>query len=116
MFARMRGGDAVRGGGHAYDGSATEWRQGRTGNAVWLPAARELRHILDTAPRAATTIATGASGRPWSEGTSRKEFRTPIARLESEGRVAKGITFRGLRSTAATKLADADVRAMLGHR
>lgn len=121
MFAGMRGGDVVRAAWSAYDGTAIEWRQGKTGDVVWLPAARELRTVLDAAPRVATTIVTGASTRPWTEGTLRKEFRTLIARLEKSGQIAKGITFHGLRSTAATNLADlgADVRAiqaMLGHR
>jgi integrase len=121
MFAGMRGGDVVRVGWSAYNGQEIEWRQGKTGDAVWLPAARELRIILDAAPRVATTIVTGASNRPWTEGTLRKEFRTLIASLEKSGQVAKGLTFHGLRSTAATNLANlgADVRAiqaMLGHR
>lgn len=121
MFAGMRGGDIVRVAWNAYDGSAIEWRQGKTGEAVWLPAHRELRAILDAAPRAATTIVTGPSGRPWTEGTLRKFFRTLIARLEQEGRVGLGLTLHGLRTTAATVLADlgADVRAiqaMLGHK
>jgi integrase len=121
MFAGMRGGDVVRAGWSAYDGQTIEWRQGKTGDLVSLPIHQELRVILDQAPRVATTIVTGALGRPWTEATLRKEFRTLIVRLERAGRVRPGLTFHGLRSTAGKVLADmgADVRAiqaLLGHR
>lgn len=121
MYAGTRGGDVVRIGWTAYDGSSIEWRQGKTGDAVWLPAHRDLRTILNETPRVATTIVAGASGRPWKHATLSKEFRALILRLEREGRVRPGLTFHGLRSTAGKVLADlgADVRAiqaMLGHR
>jgi integrase len=122
MFAGMRGGDVVRILWSAYDGTAIEWRQGKTGDTVWLPVARELRQVLDGIhPRIATTIVSGVNGKAWTEAALRKSFRTLIARLEREDRVGKGLTFHGLRSTAATTLADlgGDVRAiqaMLGHR
>ena len=38
MFAGMRIGDAVRVTWSIYDGANLEWRQGKTGDAVWLPA------------------------------------------------------------------------------
>ena len=80
-----------------------------------------LREILDAAPRIGETIVAGPDGRPWAEGTLRANFRDLIRRLEDEGRIAKGLTFHGLRSTNATRLADAgaDVRAIqaeLGQR
>ncbi len=67
------------------------------------------------------TIVTGATGQPWHEGTLRKNFRDLIVRLLADGWVRPGLTFHGLRTTAAKNLADlgADVRAiqaMLGHR
>jgi integrase len=121
MFAAMRGGDAVRVTWPIYDGTALEWRQGKTGDDVWVPADRELRNLLDAAPRAAVTIVTGALGRPLSEAGFRKAFRSLILRLEKEGRVESGLTFHGLRHTAGKTLADlrADprmIQALLGHR
>jgi integrase len=58
---------------------------------------------------------------PRQVATLRKEFRQLIALLEAENQIAPGLTFHGLRTTAAKNLADlgADVRAiqaMLGHR
>ena len=64
---RRRGagiGDASRVTWSIYDGASLEWRQGKTGDAVWLPVHRDLRALLDAAPRTATTIVTGAAGRP----------------------------------------------------
>lgn len=121
MYAGMRIGDVVRLGWSAYTGDAIEWRQGKTGDLVWLPAHRDLRAILAETPRVATTIVAGAHGRPWTAATLRKEFRALVVRLLHDGRVLPGLTFHGLRSTAATRLADAgaDIRAiqaLLGHR
>lgn len=121
MFASMRGGDVVCVRWSAYNGSAIGWQQNKTSDQVWKPARRMLREILDAAPRIGETIVAGPDGRPWAEGTLRANFRDLIRRLEDEGRIAKGLTFHGLRSTNATRLADAgaDVRAIqaeLGQR
>ena len=120
MWAGPRGEDVVRMSWSAYDGQHVEWRQGKTGNAVWLPADYRLREILDATPRVATTIVTGASGRPWKPATLRKEFRALILRLLADGLVRPGITFHGMRTTAGKNLGDlgGDIRAIqarLGH-
>jgi integrase len=121
MFAGMRIGDAVRVTWSIYDGAHLEWRQGKTGDTVWLPAHRELRALLDAASRTATTIVTGAAGRPLMDSGLAKGFRTLILRLEREGRIGDGLTFHGLRHTAGKTLADlgADprvIQALLGQR
>lgn len=121
MYAGMRGGDVARAAWSSYDGTAIAWRQSKTGEPVWLPAHRELRAILDAAPRRATTMVAGAWGRSWKASTLQRQFRALVRSLEREGKVGPGLTFHGLRSTAGKNLADlgADVRAimaMLGHR
>jgi integrase len=121
MFAGMRIGDATRVTWSIYDGANLEWRQGKTGDAVWLPAHRDLRALLDAAPRSATTIVTGVNGRPLKEAGLAKAFRTLILKLERKGRVGDGLTFHGLRHTAGKTLADlgADprmIQALLGQR
>jgi integrase len=121
MFASMRGGDVVCVRWSDYNGTAIQWQQNKTADPVWKPARRMLRAILDAAPRIGETIVAGADGRPWADGTLRANFRELIRGLEDEGRIAKGLTFHGLRSTNATRLADAgaDVRAIqaeLGQR
>jgi integrase len=121
MFAGMRIGDAVRVTWSIYDGANLEWRQGKTGDTVWLPAHRDLRALLDAAPRLAATIVTGVAGRPLKEAGLSKAFRTLILRLERLGRIGNGLTFHGLRHTAGKTLADlgADpraIQALLGQR
>lgn len=121
MFAAMRDGDVAWVPWSIYDGAMLRWRQGKTGDAVELPAAAELRALLDAAPRLATTIVTGAKGRPLTEAGVRKAFRQIVKRLERDGRVGLGLTFHGLRTTAATTLADlgADIemiKSLLGQR
>ncbi len=121
MFAGMRIGDAARVTWSIYDGTSLEWRQGKTGDAVWLPAHRDLRALLEAAPRLAATIVTGAAGRPLKESGLAKAFRTLILRLEREGKVSSGLAFHGPRHTAGKTLADlgADprvIKALLGQR
>lgn len=121
MYAAMRIGDATRVTWSIYDGTALEWRQGKTGDEVWVPVHRELRALLDGAPRPATTIVTGALGRPLTEAGLEKSFRVLILTLEREGKIGKGLTFHGLRHTAGKALADLGaesrmIQALLGHR
>jgi integrase len=120
-YAGMRGGDIVRVTWAIYDGKTLEWRQGKTGDPVWLPALPELRAILDEAKRIAPTIVTSAYGRPWTEAGLRKAFRTLILRLERNRKIAPGLTLHGRRHTLGDELANlgADprmIQAVLGHR
>lgn len=120
-FAGMRIGDAARVTWSAYDRTSIEWRQGKTGDVVWLPAHRDLRALLDMTPRIATTIVTGSLGRPLKEAGLAKAFHTLILRLERQGRVQPGLTFHGLRHTAGKQLADLGcdprtIATMLGQR
>jgi len=120
MFACLRIDKAHQIPWTAYDGKAIAW-QHKTDQENWLPAATELRRILDATPGVATTIVTSTKGRPYRPGSLDKAFRALILRLQAEGKVASGLTFHGLRHTAGKQLADlgADVRtiaAMLGHK
>jgi hypothetical protein len=88
-----------------YDGAHVEWRQGKTGAIVWVPAHRELRALLETAARTATTIVTGTAGRPPTDSGLAEGLRTLILRLELEVRISDGLTFLGLRHAAGKTLA-----------
>jgi len=117
----MRGGDIVRVTWSIYDGERLEWKQGKTGDSVWLPVLSELRAILDAAPRVAPTIATNTYGRPMTEAGLRKAFRTLILRLQKEGKIAPGLTLHGRRNTLGDELANLRaeprmIQAVLGHR
>lgn len=122
MFAGARIGDVQWMTWSVYDGQRLRWRQGKTGEEVDLPVDWRLRAILEAAPRGtATTIATGRGGIPYTPPGLAKAFRTLIKRLENVGAVEPGLTFHGLRHTAATRLADLGcdprtIAAMLGHK
>lgn len=120
-YAGMRGGDIVRVTWSIYDGQNLEWKQGKTGDPVWLPALSELRMVLDAAPRIATTIATNTYDRPMTEAGLRKAFRLLILRLQKAGKVAPGLTLHARRHNLGDELANlgADprmIQAVLGHR
>lgn len=120
-YAGMRGGDIVRVTWSIYDGQRLEWKQGKTGDTVWLPALTELRDLLDAAPRIAPTIATNSYDRPMTEAGLRKAFRTLILRLLKTGRIAPGLTLHGCRHTLGDELANVGaearmIQAVLGHR
>lgn len=121
LDAGMRGGDIVRVTWSIYDGERLEWKQGKTGDPVWLPVLPRLRATLNEAKRVAPTIVTSVYGRPLSEAGLRKAFRTLILRLMKDGRVAPGLTLHGTRHTLGDELGNlgADprmIQAVLGHR
>lgn len=121
VYAGMRGGDIVRVTWSIYDGAALEWKQGKTGDPVWLPALAELRALLDGAERIAPTIATNTYNRPMTEAGLRKAFRTLILRLQKAGKVAPGLTLHGRRHSLGDALANVGaeprmIQAVLGHR
>jgi integrase len=120
-YAGMRGGDIVRVTWSIYDGERLEWKQGKTGDVVSLPALSELRALLDAAPRAAPTIATNTFDRPMTEAGLRKAFRLLILRLLRDRLVAPGLTLHACRHTLGDELANLGaeprmIQAVLGHR
>lgn len=135
-YAGLREGDAIRLTWSAYDGEVIESRQLKTGDPIWVPTHRELRRILDEAraglPELAArlakrnkpvplTIVAGQRGQPFTETGFRARFFKVIRQLVADGEVAPGLTYHGLRHTAATMLADAgcdtrDIMAITGHK
>ncbi len=100
----------------AYDGSAVQVVQSKTGARLWIPAHRELRALLDGMPRDAATILTRADRKPWKPDHFNHTF---AAATKAAG--LSGLVFHGLRHTAATWLADAgctpsQIAAITGHR
>lgn len=135
-YAGLREGDAIRLTWSAYDGAAIESRQLKTGDPIWVPAHSELRRILGETraylPELAAklskkgrpvplTIVVGQRGEPFTEAGFRARFFKVIRQLVADGEVSPGLTFHGLRHTAATMLADAgcdtrDIMAVTGHK
>jgi len=80
----------------AYDGTALNVRQSKTGAPVRVPVTRELKALLDAAPRRTLTICATSRGTPWTLDGFKASWRKvkPV-----------GLTFHDLRGTAVTRLA-----------
>lgn len=113
----QREGDVLRLTWAQFDGEAVTLRQSKTGEQLVVPAHPELVAYLERLPRIELgTIVVGARGRPLTGNG----FRTLFQRQRAAAGVS-GITFHGLRHTAAQALAEAgcseaEIRAVLGHR
>jgi site-specific recombinase XerD len=133
-FAGMRQQDVIAVTWASYDGSAIETRQLKTGDPPWVPAHKDLRSILDAererrniaAAHKKMEILIGARGKPLTGAGFRSRFFGIIRDLTATGTVEPGLTFHGLRHTAATLLAEAgcdakdidakDIMAVTGHK
>lgn len=135
-YAGLREGDVIRLTWTAYDGAVIESRQLKTGDPIWVPAHSDLRTLLTEAragrPALAAkliakskpvplTIVVGQRGEAFTESGFRARFFKVIRRLVADGTVQPGLTFHGLRHTAATMLADAgcdtrDIMSITGHK
>lgn len=117
----QRQGDILRMPWSAFDGTAVEIVQAKTGNRVWLPASALLRALLKGLARpkdgklASVTILTTAAGKPFKGDHFKHEWRkvTLAAGLD-------GYTFHGLRHTAGQAVADLggtedEIMSLLGH-
>lgn len=129
MFAGMREGDVLRATRLNYDGERLTWVQGKTGAPIRLPAAPQLRAILDEALAATAAgdgvkhlqLVLGSRGEPYTPDGFRTMLWKLIHKLEVAGEVMPGLTFHGLRHTAASTLAELgasphEIAAMLGQR
>jgi integrase len=91
LYTGLREGDVIRITWSAYDGTAFETRQGKTGNAIWMQAHRDLRIILDAiTPRMSPLIVIGTRGRLFTENGFQSRFFKFVRAIEKEGRVGKG--------------------------
>jgi len=93
----------------AFDGTAFEIRQGKTGEALWVPAHKELRAILSERKdlRRGPIIVVGAKGKPFTQTGFQTRFFGLLRRLKEVGKVGEGLSFHGLRHTVGRKLAEA---------
>ena len=111
----QRGEDLVTMAWSAYDGTAIEVVQAKTGARVWVPLHATAKARVDAAPRRAVTILTRPDGKPWKID----HFRHAMgAAIRAAG--LSGVVTHGLRATAATWLAEAgcserEIMAITGH-
>lgn len=126
MYAGMREGDALAATQLNYLGTHIMWTQRKTGEPLRLKADPRLRAILDEAlaNRSADDASHLALNRQGQHYTM-DGFRTMLWKLNDQlkrdGKVQPGLTFHGLRHTAASTLADLgagsrEIAAMLGHK
>ena len=130
MFLGMREGDALSVTRINYTGGRMTWMQGKTDSPMRLPVAPRLKEILDEALAHQTVTADGVEhlqlvlnsrGEPYTPDGFRTMLWKLIHRLEQAGKVMPGLTFHGLRHTAATTLAELgasphEIAALLGHK
>jgi integrase len=120
MFTGLRKADVIALPRHAVKGGVIV--TSKTGEEVNLHIHPDLEAILDAAPaHSASTLAATSDGTSWTESGFNSSFYKLIAKLESAGSVAPGLTFHGLRHTVGTLLAEAgtdldDIRRVLGQK
>jgi integrase len=89
---------------------------------IWIPISREIREaLIGQAPHDAITLCATSRGTPWTNDGFRSSFFKLIKRLEADGKVKPGLTFHGLRHTAAAVMAEnsasaEDIAAVLGQK
>jgi integrase len=77
----------------------------KSGKIVKVPAPANVADALRALPKHdATTLLVNSRGLPWREDGFRGSFFRLIRQLEAAGKVADGLTFHGLRHTAATRM------------
>lgn len=89
---------------------------------VWIdvPISREIREALaEQGAHSALTLCVTSRGTPWTNNGFRTSFFKLLRRLKDAGKVQPGLTFHGLRHTAASVLAEngvsaEDISAVLG--
>lgn len=99
-----------------YDGSAIKLRQQKTGTPLVIPIHRDLKPHLDAAKKIGPTILTSKTGLPFHERVFFANFKAAL-----KGSEVEGVTFHGLRHTAASKLAEVgctteEIQAITGHK
>jgi integrase len=93
----------------------------KTGEHAEMPIPRPLVAILkECADHDAITLCANSRGAPWTQDGFSASFRKFLKRLEADGQVGTGLTFHGLRHTAATVLkesgaSDDDIAVWLTH-
>ncbi len=101
---------------HTYDGDRIHVVQSKTGTTLSIPVHSVLREALDAQERVSPIILTTETGRPFTGSNFRHHFGKA---MKAAG--LSGLTFHGLRYTAAAKLAEAgcslkEIASITGHK
>ena len=118
LYTGQREGDVLRMAWGDYDGEYIKVVQSKTGARLAIPVHVDLRAALDAYPRRSPIILTTSTGRPFTGSNFRHHWRKTIKAADLAG---LGLTFHGLRYTAASMLFEhgcnpKEVAAITGHK
>ena len=116
LYTGQREGDCLAMTWHDYNGDEIYVAQSKTGTKLWIPVHSDLKGALDAQERVSPTILTTAKGKPFRDSSFRHRFGKVV---KDAGLV--GLSFHGLRYTAAARLAEAgcslkEIASITGHR
>ena len=116
FYTGQREGDVLAMSWHDCDGEYIKVIQSKTGTKLSIPVHAALREALDGQDRISPIILTTSTGRPFAGSNFRHHFGKA---MKAAGLV--GLTFHGLRYTAAAKLAEAgcsnkQIASITGHK
>ena len=116
LYTGQREGDCLAMSWHDYDGEQMHVVQSKTGWDGWIPAHSALRESLDARERVSPIILTTDTGKPFHGSNFRHHFGKAMKAAGLEG-----LTFHGLRYTAAARLVEAgcslkEIAAITGHK
>lgn len=100
-----------------YDGAPIRLRQQKTGTSLSIPVHPELKAILDNTERLGVMTLTTRTGRTFHPHVFSRDFL--VARQKAG--LPDGLSFHGLRHTAASRLAELgagvpEIQAITGHK
>lgn len=117
LYTGQRLGDVAAMRWNDIDGQGVRVVQQKTGAKLWVPLHPDLQAMAATWPRDAVTILTSSIRRPWKAISLSSRFSHEIAAVPE----LRGLTFHGLRITAASVLAELgctthEIASITGHR
>lgn len=117
LYTGQRLSDVIRLAWSNYDGARIRLRQQKTGTALSIPVHPDLKALLDAAPRTGLMVLTTRTGLAFHPRVFSRDFRD--ARVAAG--LPDGLSFHGLRHTAASRLAELgagtpEIQAITGHK
>lgn len=117
LFTGQRLSDVIRLAWSNYDGTRIRLRQRKTGTSLSIPVHPDLMAILDTAERRGVMMLTTKTGRAYHPRVFSRDF----FEARKFAGLPDGLSFHGLRHTAAARLAELgagapEIQAITGHK
>jgi len=116
LYTGQREGDCLAMTWRDIDGSHIRVAQSKTGTRLWIPIHMALKEALDAQTPVSPVVLTTAAGKPFTGSNFRHHFGKAMRAAD-----VNGVSFHGLRATAANKLAEAgcsskEIAAITGHK